>query len=764
MSMLPPSLFCSGRRRRPTTSGGGGRSRRASSAASVARGLLLFVTCCHLSITTTAAQSDTGTARLARSGNRKHKQRRRRQTQLEQKPQSARQTQRFHGRSLQSICSCSPRSFTVQLDFFNNCFDDTLESRGGITSTDCTIEVGNPALMPPELAPGNMLSEVVADLLGGSAGGDEEDEGDVVIEFLTETGNSAAEAGSKRQERDRNGGVNNGANAVAASTVEKVVEEAVETDEEKQTKQEKKGKDVVSEEGEESELVSTTSPNNGGEYIDYGNKRQQQKAEREEEGGSGSSSGTTAKEEDDEETTARQQQKEDNEEENDSSSNKLNKQEKKRMFEKIEQKKENDNGNNDNEKTKKNNRGRQLQGGGPASPIRITSVTLIEINPDGDVINVDDRYSSVNFVQGSSFDLVSVSSALSPDLDLSDQIDFVPNTQVLFMIGENARGEEIRGRFVWRYSNSCASTALGVIENDEIAWSVFRNVEDQVGAICPANGGGGPPRPTLRPTEGRTPEPTFPPFFIDTEIPTFTPTGMPAGTDAPITPFPSPSGDTDAPTPLFIDALEPTATPTRMPNGDVTSPTDPGMSMPLYYSSEDYESLDGYLTHFDAWNGGGWRQGKSRKSGKKGKSSWNGPWNNSKSSKRHKSSKAWGGGHQGAWWSNPVSAPWNSVDEPYWSGGQPSEGSWDGGSHGSKSPKYGKRQKGWKNLASAPWDAPSTASRSEDTWMATNSGDTWMVSKSGKSSKGSKGGGSWNNEKISGDMRWNGGRTKSKKR
>jgi len=42
------------------------------------------------------------------------------------------------------ICSCSPTSFTITLDFFNNCFDDTLSDNIGIADTDCTIEVGDP--------------------------------------------------------------------------------------------------------------------------------------------------------------------------------------------------------------------------------------------------------------------------------------------------------------------------------------------------------------------------------------------------------------------------------------------------------------------------------------------------------------------------------------------------------------------------------------------------------------------------------------------
>ena len=73
------------------------------------------------------------------------------------------------------------------------------------------------------------------------------------------------------------------------------------------------------------------------------------------------------------------------------------------------------------------------------------------------------------------------------------------------MVGENARGEEVRGRFVWRYTNSCNTNAQTIQVLDEIAWSVFSEVTDQTNEVfCPANSGGGPPRPTPRPTSGNT--------------------------------------------------------------------------------------------------------------------------------------------------------------------------------------------------------------------------------------------------------------------
>ena len=69
------------------------------------------------------------------------------------------------------------------------------------------------------------------------------------------------------------------------------------------------------------------------------------------------------------------------------------------------------------------------------------------------------------------------------------------------MIGENADGEEVRGRFVLRYSNSCDATENGVAvrEGDVLAWNVWSEVEDQLGVFCPANNGGLSRAPTISP-------------------------------------------------------------------------------------------------------------------------------------------------------------------------------------------------------------------------------------------------------------------------
>lgn len=147
-------------------------------------------------------------------------------------------------------------------------------------------------------------------------------------------------------------------------------------------------------------------------------------------------------------------------------------------------------------------RRRRLQDDDPAVPTVVLSVTFIEINAVGDVINVDDRFTNVEFVTGAAFRLESVSSGLVPGVPLADQPDLIPTTAVLFMIGLNADGEEVRGRFTLGYTNGCG---------DVLAWTRWVDVEDQDGEFCPANSGG-TGAPTAEP--GDSPNPTAAPTAL----------------------------------------------------------------------------------------------------------------------------------------------------------------------------------------------------------------------------------------------------------
>ena len=133
---------------------------------------------------------------------------------------------------------------------------------------------------------------------------------------------------------------------------------------------------------------------------------------------------------------------------------------------------------------------RRLQGGGPSVPEVVVSVTFIEIDADGVVIGVNDQFTNVEFTTGSSFRLESVSGQLALDVPLADQLDLVPSTVVLFMIGINEDGEEVRGRFVLQYTNSCDSDGVAVRDGDVLAWSEWTDMDEQETEFCPANAGG----------------------------------------------------------------------------------------------------------------------------------------------------------------------------------------------------------------------------------------------------------------------------------
>jgi len=198
---------------------------------------------------------------------------------------------------------------------------------------------------------------------------------------------------------------------------------------------------------------------------------------------------------------------------------------------------------------------------GDTIPTVITSVTLIEINSVGKVINVDDQYTNVNFVTGSSFDLTSISSSLSTNLAIGLQLNYVPTTAVLFMIGQNANEEEeVIATFVWIYSNSCDGVTLN--EGDEYSWNVWSGVEEQLSDFCPANASSEPSgqptssgqpsssgRPSSQPSGGQ-------PSRQPSEIPSLEPSRQPSSVPS-SQPFSQPSS---------IPSGQPTSEPSSQPS------------------------------------------------------------------------------------------------------------------------------------------------------------------------------------------------------
>ena len=296
---------------------------------------------------------------------------------------------------------------------------------------------------------------------------------------------------------------------------------------------------------------------------------------------------------------------------------------------------------------------RQLQSDQSTTPANIISITFIELNALGTVINVDDQYSNGNFMNGSSISLQSISSTISQNIPIENQWELVPSTQVLFLEGVTTAGEDIRGRFVWNYTNSCASDAATIRQGDELAWVQFTQVEEQLGAICPANERGVPtlapidvmtlgpakspvtkqtilpsatptvveePSPTIRPTEVllETIEPTVMPTVATLD--TMEPTPFPISLDR--SPSPTSLGPTLLPTFAPIDTTEPISAPTTLkPMSKLTHASNNSimmsMSMQQYYVTpqRSESSIENILDHFDVthvvYNGD--IHGKSRK-------------------------------------------------------------------------------------------------------------------------------------------------------
>lgn len=284
---------------------------------------------------------------------------------------------------------------------------------------------------------------------------------------------------------------------------------------------------------------------------------------------------------------------------------------------------------------------RHLQDDQTTKPASITSITFIELNAIGTVINVDDQYKTGSFDNGSSISLQSISSTISENIPIENQLELVPSTQVLFMEGLNSAGEEVRGRFVWNYTNSCASNAIAIQQGDALAWVMFTDVEEQLGAICPASEDDVPTlaplnvvplNPTKSPTIlEKTGDPTILPTATPSTIeegpsPTVPPTQAPFDTIAPTvmpstvtidTIEPSPQAKsldpslspislepTLVPTLESIDTIEPTSAPTprtpkssHAPNKELSM----SMSMQQYYINpqRSENTIDSILDHFD---------------------------------------------------------------------------------------------------------------------------------------------------------------------
>ena len=236
-------------------------------------------------------------------------------------------------------------------------------------------------------------------------------------------------------------------------------------------------------------------------------------------------------------------------------------------------------------------RTRELQTGSPI-PTVITSIQWIELNSVGRVINIDNTQSDLDAVSGDTFAYVSKASDLDPSIPLSAQLDNVPKTAVLFMVGSNDDGDDIRGRFVWEYTNGCGKDEFTIIGGEEYGWVSFDQVDGARPEFCPALNDettaptyspslvfptASPQEPSLSPISviptlpPTLPEPSSSPITETTKAPTYIPSYLPTTSPqqpslSPVAltlppspePSPNPVTPTESPTALFFPTQNPT--------------------------------------------------------------------------------------------------------------------------------------------------------------------------------------------------------------
>jgi len=286
-------------------------------------------------------------------------------------------------------------------------------------------------------------------------------------------------------------------------------------------------------------------------------------------------------------------------------------------------------------------RNRELQTGSPI-PSFITSIQFIELNSVGAVLQIDDSQKDLEAVSGDTFSFLSTASQLDPTEDLDTQIDIVPKTVVLFMVGVNDNGDQIRGRFVWQYTNGCGDDDFTITGGEDYGWVSFDSVGRALPEFCPALH-----VDTLSPTPAPFIIENFPtpPPMINTPFPTPSPTMI----ETPI-PSMSPVVSTDPPTSLLFPTFSPTTTPTfdLFPTTEVPltpSPTKgtgqlpttqrPFTMEPTYFITDKPTSSYGYGDgqHYTFSNYGTEESKNSTKRSKNGKRFRSGKGSSSKSGK-----------------------------------------------------------------------------------------------------------------------------------
>lgn len=246
-------------------------------------------------------------------------------------------------------------------------------------------------------------------------------------------------------------------------------------------------------------------------------------------------------------------------------------------------------------------------------PQSVTSVTMIEMNSSGEVINVNDQYTNVNFGNGESFRLESISNELplsSSDTNsenndsagaVSNERDeatgelppiignkqpistirsnasekgskeYIPTTAILFMVGQSPQhpAEEIISTFVWIYSNSC--DGITITNGDKYSWNEWSDVEEQAVEYCPIHASdmpSGMPSISSRPSASGAPSeaPSESPSVTMSGAPSAIPSGVPSEmpSQRPVeVPSPVPSVE-----PTLVQSTRPSFAPSRTASED----------------------------------------------------------------------------------------------------------------------------------------------------------------------------------------------------
>lgn len=161
------------------------------------------------------------------------------------------------------------------------------------------------------------------------------------------------------------------------------------------------------------------------------------------------------------------------------------------------------------------------------TPVDVKSrfVGFVELDDDNKVISRVVHQSNNEVVDGIGedvFTFTSISDSLSPALPLDEQLAMIPFAAGLLLVGENSKGEELNGSFIWYYDNSCSdhdtvNDRLTLMVGDVFGMSTWVYVEDQNDTFCPAVVTPGQPLTE----ENKNSLPTCPPPYNEAEAATY---------------------------------------------------------------------------------------------------------------------------------------------------------------------------------------------------------------------------------------------------